>query len=353
LLQEPSQSQPQQVQTPEQASHETHGDDFRDDIAGSSGDNARVGQKTEATRQRSKSPTAEDQLHKEDAGNHSDTVTEILTRSLTRTESPARLEVSSGDAAHEALDDSEEKAKELEQHDAVRRVSSPTRRRAQEARQESESQQNGSFSQNVAPPDNMNILRDELDSDADPASEGGESVGELMEEPMEGGDFGCQPGVNGMPRELTQLHHLEYVEMFQAVKVRMPEGTRPGQKISFTFARRQHEATVDDSQLGSEALFTVCAKRPPLERNAAHTSVRGRCNVHCGYDRHHIQEHLRQPPTIPSNNYSWDNSVRGVVLRSHVLQERNLLYKYLMGKNMDPILPNTPETIVEEEPDDL
>lgn len=215
--------------------------------------------------------------------------------------------------------------------------------------QQSASSASGQSGESQVPAaDTTRILHDELESDTESVSEEEEDTEqEAVDEPMNDDEtYVCASGSLGMPRELTQLHQLETQEMFQAVKVRMPEGTRPGQKIAFTYAKRQHEATVDESQLASdsaEALFTVCAKRPPLDRNAHYAGVRGRLNVHCGYDRHHISEVLRQPPTIPQNSYTYNRELDGIVVKSQFFAERNLLYKYLMGKNMDPILPNTQE----------
>eukprot|EP00746_Dinoflagellata_sp_MGD_P144794 gnl/MRDRNA2_/MRDRNA2_77490_c0_seq1.p1 gnl/MRDRNA2_/MRDRNA2_77490_c0~~gnl/MRDRNA2_/MRDRNA2_77490_c0_seq1.p1 ORF type:complete len:1357 (+),score=276.43 gnl/MRDRNA2_/MRDRNA2_77490_c0_seq1:139-4209(+) len=381
-LEAPQQHLPQESQPPDELSQpqQQHGEgsveqwehdgavssDCSGDMSSSCPARVRV-----ATPQQAPSQTRSTQQSRDDATMHAQS-----TRSLTRTESPARLGCLDTDAANQALEEldrggglEEKQTPATSQafsstESEVRRVSSPTRKRSQETEtQQSHSPRHGqsNTSQTAASStDNANIVCLDLESDSDSATEEEGSAQQALEdddeegaahqavdEPMdEGEEYGCTPCTPGMPREYTQLHHLEYAEMFQAVKVRMPEGTRPGQKIAFTFARRQHEATVDGSQLGSdsaEAVFTVCAKRPPLERNSAHAGVRGRLNVHCGYDRHHISEVLRQPPTIPQSAYTYVSELDGIVLRSHVLAERNVLYKYLMGKNMDPILQNTPE----------
>lgn len=193
-----------------------------------------------------------------------------------------------------------------------------------------------------APPSEGDPESPTVDEEPAPQSEGAEEeeAEEQEEEGVKGQDSENVPSAaaEGMPRELTMLFQIEHHEMWQPVKVRMPEGTRPGQKISFTYAKRQHEAMVPDpAQEGQEILFTVCAKRPPLERNQHFAARRGRMNIHCGWDRQSIVTQLRHGPHIPID------ALNGQVLKSPALAERILLYKYLMGRNMDPILPGMPE----------
>jgi hypothetical protein len=137
--------------------------------------------------------------------------------------------------------------------------------------------------------------------------------------------------------------------MWEAVAVPIPEGALPGHVVPFMHAGRLHEAVVStpmppDMQL----VINVCVKRPPLEKNEAHEMHRSRVNIHGGWNRRSLKEHLRHFPRV-----EWSPRQHWQVLENPAFLHRAVLYKHLAGKNMDPVLCELPEMAEDHTPEDI
>mmetsp|Transcript_14408 Transcript_14408/g.36004 ORF Transcript_14408/g.36004 Transcript_14408/m.36004 type:complete len:1807 (+) Transcript_14408:407-5827(+) len=158
----------------------------------------------------------------------------------------------------------------------------------------------------------------------------------------------------------TMFHMLEEQELQgYRVKLTVPENVTSGTVLRFDFAGRSHEVSAPaDAAPGEEIMYRV-PKRPALEKNCFYAALKHR-NLAIP-DRRNICDQVRMPANFHrdedkarTRSGGGDSDELAKIQRAEdLLQDptfvqRQDLYKWLRGRNMDPLLAFTPEETDEQ-----